>query len=127
MRVDGVDNFLDPIGLPVMIEHFPIEYLYGPRYTPEVEKWAALLKPTMPSAPLFDTSYSAHEAIHVHFLRTTEDVGMKSPVQQRVIDFIERTAISLRIESLESDHSPFIGHTKKTAAFLIRSAGERTY
>lgn len=99
---------------------------YGDMSREEADKWTALTKPACSLFALIQPSgYTAYEHIPVHYLRCSKDAAMLPLEQDLVINRIKANAkAKIRVEEIDSAHSPFLSRVEDTAIFLRRAAGE---
>ena len=102
----------------------PESLLYQDVPPAEAAHWASLLRPWSFKVAGSKCLYSAWEDIPTSYLLCTLD-GMISPhLQRNMIQRVVDGGAQIRVEEVESSHSPFLSMPERTVEFIQRAAGE---
>lgn len=103
----------------------PEPLLYHDLPPAEASHWASLLRPW--SFKVLDSKglYSAWDDIPTSYLVCTLDKMIPPPRQRMMIQGALDGGAQVRVEEVESSHSPFLSMPERTAEFIRRAAGEK--
>ena len=102
----------------------PEPLLYQDLPPAEAAHWASLLRPWSFKVSGSKGLYSAWEDIPTSYLLCTLDNIIPEPLQRRMIKTVSDSGTQIRVEEVESGHSPFLSMPERTAQFIQSSTGE---
>lgn len=98
--------------------------LYHDISSAEASYWASLLRPWSWKVMLSKALYSAWQDIPTSYLLCRLDKMIPPSLQEKMVQGTRDSGAQIRVEELESGHSPFYSMPEQTADFIRRTAGE---
>jgi pimeloyl-ACP methyl ester carboxylesterase len=102
----------------------PVYWFYADLPEKETQKWVALLRPHSWKVNLDKAKFAAYEAIPTSYLICTKDAAFPPEAQREICKTASKGGLKVRVEEIDSSHSPFLSMVEKTGDFVRRSAGE---
>lgn len=102
----------------------PEPLLYHDVPSAEASHWASLLRPWFWKASQSEGRYSPWEDIPTSYLLCRLDKMIPLSLQEKMIQGVLDGGAQVRVERVESGHSPFYSMPDRTAEFIRRAAGE---
>ena len=102
----------------------PEALLYHDIPSAQASHWASLLRPWSWKVMLSKNLYSAWEDIPTSYLLCRVDKMMPPSLQKLMVQGVVDSGTQIRVEEIESSHSPFYSMPEQTAEFIRRAAGE---
>ncbi len=102
----------------------PAHAFYNDLPVSEQEHYVSLLRPMAWATTTSPLTYAAYLYIPTSYLMCTLDNALPLPYQQGIIKMVRDMGGDIRVEVVESGHSPFLSMPERTAEFVRRAAGE---
>jgi hypothetical protein len=102
----------------------PEPLLYHDIPSAEASHWASLIRPWSWKVTESKGLYSAWEDIPTSYLLCRLDKMIPLALQEKMIQGVLDSGTEIRVEEVESSHSPFYSRPEQTAEFIRRAAGE---
>lgn len=102
----------------------PEALLYHDVPSAQASHWASLLRPWSWKVILSKNLYSAWEDIPTSYLLCTLDKMILPSLQELMVRGVLDSGTQIRVEEVESSHSPFYSMPERAAEFIRRAAGE---
>ena len=119
MPIHALDGDFTDVGAPG-----PEYYFYNDLSPKDAEYYSSILRPQSWPAYEGELTYEAWKDIPTSYLHCTKDQAMVPPAQEGMVAACEEAGVEIRVEKVESSHSPFLSKVKETGDFIRRSAGE---
>lgn len=101
----------------------PVHPFYNDLEPEEADKWSAMLKPQL--WPLYNCKTPVPELkVPMFYLHTTNDDVLPLAMQQQIVEQARAAGASVRTETCNVGHSPFLKIPEKTGIFIRRAAGQ---
>jgi pimeloyl-ACP methyl ester carboxylesterase len=102
----------------------PESLLYHDIPSAEASHWASLIRPWSWKVIESKSLYSAWQDIPTSYLLCRLDRMIPPSFQEKMIQAVLDSGTQIRVEEVQSSHSPFYSRPEQTAEFIRRAAGE---